>query len=114
MVRGRVESRKSEVESGREGAAGSGGIGVSPVQAAAAVSVAGEAPGPDSLSTAAVLNSAGPSGSTGETPVPPRADDPAVPPGQSELAPRAPEDAVGDAVRRTLELFEGSQELPER
>jgi DNA polymerase-3 subunit gamma/tau len=29
-------------------------------------------------------------------------------------APRAHEDAVNDAVRRTLELFEGSQELPER
>jgi hypothetical protein len=38
-----------------------------------------------------------------EAPVPPEAP-----------APPTHEDAVNDAVRRTLELFEGSQELPER
>jgi DNA polymerase-3 subunit gamma/tau len=81
-----------------------GGTGVSPVQTDA------PAPPPE---TPAPLSREGRSSpgapappDTGETPAPPAED---APP-----AARPHEDAVSDAVRRTLELFEGSQELPER
>ena len=126
---GRTEtcaSRKSEVESGGETAASA------PVQAEGEVvtSVVVEAPGPDSSPANDAGDSAGPSGS--ETPVGEAAQSAAVeapgpdsspspgdgnsagPSGDAPPAARPHEDAVNDAVARTLELFEGSQELPER